>query len=99
MLGPVVRSVSGAELQAQLTQFTLILAVAGLVLYFLCFKSTREVVQRDVESPALKESGHAVWQPSADDAVSGGTVCADRLLRPGFAMYYARYVLGDAKLL
>lgn len=100
VLGPVVRSVSGAELQAQLTQFTVILAVAGLVLYFLCFKSTREVVQRDVESPALKDSVGTLFgnRPLMILCLIALCVLIGYFALAASAMYYARYVLGDAKL-
>lgn len=100
VLGPVVRKLSGAELQAQLTQFTLILATAGLVLYFICFKSTREVVKRDVESPALKDSVGTLFtnRPLMMLCVVALCVLIGYFALTASAMYYARYVLGDAKL-
>ena len=99
VLGPVVRSVSGAELQTLLTQFTLILAGIGLVLYFLCFRSTREVVERDVERPALKDSIGTLFSntPLLILCLIALCVLIGYFSMSASAMYFARYVLGDAK--
>ena len=99
VLGPVVRSVSGAELQTRLTQFTLILAVMGLGFYFFCFRSTREVVERDVERPALKESVGTLFsnQPLLILCLIALCVLIGYFSMSASAMYFARYVLGDPK--
>ncbi len=99
VLGPVVRSVSGEALQARLTQFTLILAAIGLVLYFFCFRSTREIVQRDVERPALKASVGTLLsnRPLLILCCIALCVLIGYFSMSASAMYFARYVLGDPK--
>ncbi len=99
VLGPVVRSAKGAELQSVLTQFTLILAVAGIVLYFISFKSSREIVERDVAQPKLKDS---IGTLLTNRPLLMLCTCALFVLIGYFSlsatmMFFARYVLGDMK--
>lgn len=98
VLGPKVRAAT--DLQAQLTQFTLILAAVGAVLYFLCFKATREVVQRSVERPRFKESVGTLIRNKPLLLLCVGALCVliGYFSMTASAMYFARYVLGDAKL-
>ncbi len=99
VLGPIVRSVKGEALQAILTQFTLILAVAGLVLYFLCFKSTREIVERDVAQPKLKDSIGTLLtnRPLLMLCACALCVLIGYFSLSATSMFFARYVLGDPK--
>ncbi len=97
VLGPILRSTKGEALQASLTQFTLALALIGIVLYYVCFKATREVVARSAERPKLKESLATLL---ANRPLLILCACALCLLGGLFSMgaaslYYARYVLGD----
>lgn len=97
VLGPVIRSAKGEALQASLTRFTLALALIGVVLYFVCFKATREVVARSAERPKLKESLATLL---VNRPLLILCACALCLLGGLFSMsaaslYYARYVLGD----
>lgn len=100
VLGPTLRTVQGPALQTLLTQFTLMLAVLGVVLYFVCFRTSREVVERAIERPD--------WQASlrtlrANRPLQIVCLAALFLLVGIFSMntsliYYARYVLGDPGL-
>lgn len=99
VLGPTLRDVHGADLQAQLTRLTLLLAALGMLFHWICVGSCREVVERRVM--------HVPWQDSL------ATLRANRPLQMlclialsaligassagASALYYARYVLGDAR--
>lgn len=98
-LGPVVSSLKGAELQNRLTQFTLILAVVGVMLYFICFKNTQEIVQREIEQPKLKDSLGTLLKNQPLLMLCASALC----MLLGYAssgaslVYFARYELDDAK--
>lgn len=99
VLGPVLRSVHGAALQVQLTRFTLLLVVIGMIFYFICFKTSREVVERDIQNPKWKESLSALRSNRPLQMLCLAALC---MLIGVSAMgastiYYARYVLGDPK--
>lgn len=99
VLGPVVRSAKGEALQSMLTQFTLILAVAGIVMYYLCFKSTREIVERDIAQPKLKDSIGTLLtnRPLLMLCASALCVLIGYFSLSATSMFFARYVLGDTK--
>lgn len=98
-LGSLMGSTKGPELQVSLNWYTLAMTMAGAVLYFLCFRWTREIVEREIERPTLKNS--------LDTLLANRPLlllCASTLfmLIGGFSldaatMYFARYVLGDPK--
>lgn len=48
VLGPTLRDVHGADLQAQLTRLTLLLAALGVLFHWVCVGCCREVVERRV---------------------------------------------------
>jgi glucuronide carrier protein len=99
VLGSVLRGVQGEALQERLTMLTAALAVAGMGLYGACFLGTRETI-------ACAERRPAVWRDSLS------TLAANRALHvlclamlcalagigssSASAMYFARYVMGDA---
>lgn len=99
VLVPLLRSVHGEALQAELTRLTLILAVVGMLLYFVCFKTTREVVERSIENPKWKDSVATLRANRPLQILCLTALCA--LIGVGSTgastMYYVRYVLGDAK--
>lgn len=97
VLGPVVRSAQGEALQNMLTQFTSLLAVLGVVLYFLCFKNTREVVERDITHPKLKASMATLLSNRPLLMLCLGALCVliGNFSAIATAMFFARYVLGD----
>lgn len=99
VLGPVLRSVHGAALQIQLTRFTLLLAVIGMLFYLICFLTSREVVERDIQSPKWKDSLAALRANRPLQMLCLAALC---MLIGVSAMgastiYFARYVLGDPK--
>lgn len=99
VVGPSVARLSGADLQARLTQITLILAVVGVVLYYICFKSTREIVEREVEHPKLTDSIGTLIRNYPLLILCASTLCVIVGYSSSGAslVYFARYSLGDAK--
>ena len=99
VVGPSVARLTGAALQAWLTQLTLILAVVGVTLYFICFKSTREIVEREIEHPKLKDSIGTLLRNYPLFVLCASTLCVLIGYSSSGAslVYFARYVLGDAK--
>ena len=99
VVGPSVARLNGAALQAWLTELTLILAVVGVILYFICFKSTREIVAREVEHPKLIDSIGTLFTnyPLLMLCVSALCVLVGYSSSGAALIYFARYVLGDAK--
>lgn len=94
VLGPRIRGAAGA--QEVFTQTTIALAVAGVVLYLVCFGLTREVVTRTVERPPLKESISTLFR---NGPLMYLCFCALLMLTATFSVnastvYFARYVLG-----
>ena len=99
VVGPSVARLNGAALQAWLTQFTLILAAVGVILYFICFKSTREIVDRKIERPRLADSLGTLFKnyPLLMLCTSVLCVLIGYSSSGASLVYFARYVLGDAK--
>lgn len=99
VVGPSVARLNGAALQAWLTQLTLILAIVGVILYFICFKSTREIVDREVEHPKLIDSIGTLSRnyPLLMLCASALCVLVGYSSSGAALIYFARYVLGDAK--
>jgi glucuronide carrier protein len=98
-LGPALRGARGEIPQDRLTLLTLALAVAGMAFYGVCFLSTRETVARPARPPAWRESGSTLAANRALQVLCLAALCA--LAGAGSlgasAMYFARYLLGDAK--
>lgn len=99
VVGPSVARLNGAALQAWLTRLTLILAVVGVILYVICFKSTREIVERGVERPKLADSVGTLLRNYPLLMLCAGTLCVlvGHSSSGASLVYFARYVLGDAK--
>lgn len=100
LIGPRITSASSAEMQDVYLYWTIILAVAGTLLYFLCFKSTTENVVRIVAQPSMKISLQTLKQNRPLMMLCAGALC---LLISTFAvsassLFYVRYVLNDAGL-
>jgi glucuronide carrier protein len=99
VLGPVLRGVQGEALQERLTMLNGALAVLGMVLYGACFLGTREMVARPARRPAAwRDSLSALAANRALRVLCLATLCA--LAGAGSsgaaALYFARYVMGDA---
>ena len=99
VLGPALRDVHGEALQAKLTRFTLLLAAIGVLLHLTCVNCTREVVERAVEQPEWKASLATLRANRPLQMLCLIALCAliGASSAGASAMYYARYVLGDAK--
>ena len=99
IVGSLLRNSSGDAVQAQLTRFTWLMAIMGMVLYLVCFKTTREVVERDIVQPKWKDSLSTLRSnfPLLVLCMVAVCVMAGVSSSGASAMYYARYVLGDLK--
>lgn len=99
LLGPLLRSASGDALQARLSTITLILAGVGMLFYFVCFKTTREVIAREVEHPKWKDSLSTLRanRPLQMLCLVALCVLIGASSMGASAIYFARYVLGDTK--
>ncbi|HFK7306426.1 TPA: glycoside-pentoside-hexuronide (GPH):cation symporter [Escherichia coli] len=53
LIGPSIKNSSPEEMVSVYHFWTIVLAIAGMVLYFICFKSTRENVVRIVAQPSF----------------------------------------------
>lgn len=100
VIGSQIGGSDVASVQATYLHYTTMLAIAGLVLYFLCFKSTKENVIRTVAQPALGVSLRTVKKNRALIMLCGGALF---MLTATFAvtatgMFYVRYVVGDPSL-
>ena len=99
VLGPSLRDIHGDALQTQLTRFTLLLAAIGALFHFVCVNSTREVVERSIEQPNWQDSLSTLRANRPLQMLCLIALCAliGTSSASAAAMYYARYVLGDAK--
>ena len=100
VIGSQIGGSDVASVQTTYLHYTTMLAIAGLVLYFLCFKSTKENVIRTVAQPALGVSLRTVKKNHALIMLCGGALF---MLTATFAvtatgMFYVRYVVGDPSL-
>lgn len=100
VIGSQIGGSDVTSVQATYLHYTTMLAIAGLVLYFLCFKSTKENVIRTVAQPALGVSLRTVKKNHALIMLCGGALF---MLTATFAvtatgMFYVRYVVGDPSL-
>jgi len=98
VLGPRIRAAK--DLAAMFSTWTAIFAIAGLVLYFLCFRATREVVRRDVEHPPLGPSLRTLGRntPLLMLCVTSLFMLIAFFSMNASALFFARYVLGDPGL-
>ena len=96
ILGPKIRGAT-EDLQTMFTHYTALFGVVGPVLYFICFKTTREVVERSIASPKLGESLHTLKKntPLLLLCVAALCVLGAFFSMIASAMFFARYVLGD----
>ncbi|WP_039046753.1 glucuronide transporter [Plesiomonas shigelloides] len=100
LIGPSITHSSLTEIASVYLFWTIILALTGIVLYFICFKSTRENVVRVVAQPSLKISLQTLKQNRPLIMLCAGALC---ILSSSFAvsassLFYVRYVLNDTAL-
>jgi glucuronide carrier protein len=86
------------NLQRSLTVTTLILAVAGIALYLLCFRTSRETVEHDAAPVSLKQSLGAIRhnRPLVLLCLSALFMLTGMFTQQTLQVYYARDVLGSA---
>lgn len=99
VIGDLLHDAHGSELQRLLTRFTLILAVLGAFLYYLCFTSSREIVPRLCQRISLQASlaslaGNRPLQILC--LVAFFMLCGSFSLNASM-IFYVRYVLGDPR--
>lgn len=100
LIGPRIKDASPADMQSVYYFWTIILAFVGMVLYFICFKSTQENVVRTVAQPSLKSSLQTLKQNRPLMMLCASALCC---LIATFAiststLFYVRYVLNDTGL-
>jgi glucuronide carrier protein len=100
LLGRVLHKLQGEALQSLLTQITLALAAVGVLLYLVCFATSREVVSRGTQAPSWKDSLSTLSRNRPLLVLSLAAICimAGNSASGAATLYYARYVLGDASL-
>ncbi|MFC4060273.1 glycoside-pentoside-hexuronide (GPH):cation symporter [Planomonospora corallina] len=88
------------DLQRSLTVTTLGLVVIGMPLYLFTFSTAEERVQRDVEKSSLRQTWDTVKQnkPLLLLGLSSVLFLCGMFALETSAIYYARYVLGNADL-
>lgn len=99
VLGPVLRNMHGEALQSRLTLLTFAMAGFGMLLYWVCFKTCKEIVVRDISQPKWKESMAALRsnRPLHMLCLIALFVLVGVSASGASVMYFARYVLGDAR--
>ncbi len=80
--------------------WTIVLAIAGMVLYFICFKSTRENVVRIVAQPSLNISLQTLKRNRPLFMLCIGALCVliSTFAVSASSLFYVRYVLNDTGL-
>jgi len=86
------------DLQRSLTVTTLLLAVAGVALYLLAFRTSRETVERDAAPVSLKQSLGSIRhnRPLVLLCLSALFMLTGMFILQTLQVYYARDVLGNA---
>jgi glucuronide carrier protein len=86
------------NLQRSLTLTTLILAIVGIALYLVSFKTSREIVERDAAPVSLKQSLGAIRhnRPLVLLCLSAVFILTGMFTLQTLQVYYARDVLGNA---
>lgn len=97
-MAPMLRKTQGEELQGQLTFLTLALVVVGAGFYYICFLTTRETVSRGIRRPAWRDSLWTLVGNRALHVLCVAIFCtlAGAASLSASAVYFVRYVLGDA---
>lgn len=100
IIGPQITNTSQTEMQSIYLYWTITLAATGLVLYIICFKSTRENVVRIVAQPSLKISLQTLKQNNPLIILCAGALCTliATFSVNASSLFYARYVLNNTGL-
>lgn len=100
LIGPSIKNSSPEEMVSVYHFWTTVLAIAGMVLYFICFKSTRENVVRIVAQPSLKISLQTLKRNRPLFMLCIGALCVliSTFAVSASSLFYVRYVLNDTGL-
>lgn len=100
LIGPSIKNSSPEEMVSVYHFWTIVLAIAGMVLYFICFKSTRENVVRNVAQPSLKISLQTLKRNRPLFMLCIGALCVliSTFAVSASSLFYVRYVLNDTGL-
>ena len=100
VIAPQISGTDTQNIQNTYIQYTLGLAFIGLILYFLCFKATKENVVRTVAQPSMKVSLNTVKQnrPLIMLCLAALFLLAGNFALSASGIYYVRYMLNDPSL-
>lgn len=100
LIGPRITSAGPLAMESVYLFWTVTLAVAGMALYFICFKSTRENVVRIVAQPSLKISLQTLKRNRPLLMLCAGALCIliSTFSVSASSLFYVRYVLNDPGL-
>ncbi|WP_034458254.1 glucuronide transporter [Buttiauxella noackiae] len=100
IIGPKISGVSPSEIQSVYIEWTIALAIVGLILYFICFKSTRENVVRIVAQPSLHISLQTLKRnrPLLMLCMAALCILISTFAISASSLFYVRYVLNDVGL-
>lgn len=87
------------EMGYQLTM--LVMSCLGVVLFLICFRSTKERVSNPPHKLSLKTQLHVLWQnqPFKILCMAALVLLTSMVLRTTLAIYYVKYVLGKEDLI
>lgn len=100
LIGPNITRAGPGEMASVYHFWTIVLAVTGMALYFICFKSTSENVVRIVAQPSLKISLQTLKQNRPLIMLCAGALCVliSTFSVSASSLFYVRYVLNDTGL-
>ncbi|WP_435947082.1 glucuronide transporter [Dryocola sp. BD586] len=100
LIGPNITRAGPGEMASVYHFWTIVLAVTGMALYFLCFKSTSENVVRIVAQPSLKISLQTLKRNRPLLMLCAGALCVliSTFSVSASSLFYVRYVLNDTGL-
>ena len=98
IVAPQFQDTTGDNVRLQFTLTTAALGVIAVILYLICFKNAREVVPRSATKISLKRTLRMLGQnrPLIVLCLAAFFLLAAMFMMNAVAMYYARYVLGNA---
>ncbi|WP_228266687.1 cytidylate kinase family protein [Ornithinimicrobium ciconiae] len=98
VVAPQFQDTTGDGVRLQFTLTTAALGLVAVVLYLICFKNTKEVVPRSATPISLKRTLRMIRknQPLLVLCLAAFFLLASMFMMNAVAMYYARYILGNA---
>lgn len=98
VVAPQFQDTTGDGVRLQFTLTTAALGLVAVVLYLICFRNTKEVVPRSATRISLRRTFRMVRRnrPLIVLCLAAFFLLAAMFMMNAVAMYYARYVLGNA---